>query len=106
MKRSPCVLSTSYWPAAAIKFEPIRMEQVSSLPECPPWPEAPPAEEGSDTITALPAAPGVATRSRSKPLWREWAETLLATLLIFLFVESFIVQGFKVYGSCMEPNLY
>ena len=39
-------------------------------------------------------------------MWREWAETLLATLLIFLFVESFIVQGFKVYGSCMEPNLY
>ena len=24
----------------------------------------------------------------------------------FLFVESFVVQGFKVYGSCMEPNLY
>jgi len=41
-----------------------------------------------------------------KPLWREWVETLLTTLLIFLFVESFIVQGFKVYGSCMEPNLY
>jgi signal peptidase I len=82
------------------------MEQVSSLPECPPWPEAPPAEEGADAITTLPAAPGVATRRGAKPLWREWAETLLATLLIFLFVESFIVQGFKVYGSCMEPNLY
>src|SRR5690242_125586 len=82
------------------------MEQVSSLPECPPWPEAPSEEEGADAITALPAAPGVATRSRAKPLWREWAETLLATLLIFLFVESFVVQGFKVYGSCMEPNLF
>src|SRR5207245_3950970 len=47
-----------------------------------------------------------AARVHAKPLWREWVETLLATLLIFLFVESFVVQGFKVYGSCMEPNLY
>jgi signal peptidase I len=37
-----------------------------------------------------------------------WADTLKAagiTLLIFLFVVTFVVQGFKVYGSCMEPNL-
>jgi signal peptidase I len=41
-----------------------------------------------------------------KPIWREWVETLLTTLLIFFLVESFVVQGFKVYGSCMEPNLF
>ena len=82
------------------------MEQVSPLHECPARPETPPAEGGADSITALPAAPGALARPHAKPLWREWVETLLTTLLIFLFVESFIVQGFKVYGSCMEPNLY
>jgi signal peptidase I len=82
------------------------MEQVTPLPEYPARPELPTAEAAAEGVIALPAPPGVAARSRPKPLWREWAETLLATLLIFLFVESFIVQGFKVYGSCMEPNLY
>jgi signal peptidase I len=82
------------------------MEQVSPLPEYPARPEAPAATEAASEALPFPVAPGVAVRARSKPLWREWAETLLATLLIFLFVESFIVQGFKVYGSCMEPNLY
>jgi signal peptidase I len=42
----------------------------------------------------------------AKPIWREWVETLLTTLLIFFLVESFVIQGFKVYGSCMEPNLF
>jgi signal peptidase I len=42
----------------------------------------------------------------AKPVWREWVETLLTTFLIFFLVESFVVQGFKVYGSCMEPNLF
>lgn len=27
------------------------------------------------------------------------------TFLVFLFLVTFVVQGFKVYGSCMEPNL-
>lgn len=27
------------------------------------------------------------------------------TLLVFVFLVTFVVQGFKVYGSCMEPNL-
>jgi signal peptidase I len=82
------------------------MEQVSPLPEYPARPEAPAATEAASEALPFPVTSGAAVRARSKPLWREWAETLLATLLIFLFVESFIVQGFKVYGSCMEPNLY
>lgn len=60
-----------------------------------------PPEEGASTA----AAPAL-TRAHRKSMWREWAETLLTTFLIFLFVESFVVQGFKVYGSCMEPNLF
>jgi signal peptidase I len=53
-----------------------------------------------------PDPPVEAARPAAKPIWREWMETLVTTLLIFLLVETFIVQGFKVYGSCMEPNLY
>jgi signal peptidase I len=82
------------------------MEQVSPLPELPARPEAPPGEASADSHTHFPARPGLRTLTSARPLWREWVETLLATLLIFLFVESFVVQGFKVYGSCMEPNLY
>jgi signal peptidase I len=53
-----------------------------------------------------PDPPAEAARPAAKPIWREWMETLITTLLIFLLVETFVVQGFKVYGSCMEPNLY
>jgi signal peptidase I len=79
------------------------MEQATPLTEFPARPDAP-----ASTTEAAPAAPETATLARAsgKPMWREWVETLLTTLLIFLFVESFVVQGFKVYGSCMEPNLY
>jgi signal peptidase I len=53
-----------------------------------------------------PEPPAEVARPAAKPVWREWIETLITTLLIFLLVETFVVQGFKVYGSCMEPNLY
>jgi len=48
------------------------------------------------------------TSSRSMPgrLLREWFETLVLTLVLFLFIETFVIQGFKVYGQCMEPNLH
>lgn len=82
------------------------MEQASPLPELPARPEASRAETTAEPSVLLPVRPAAQVGTRVKPLWREWVETLLATLLIFLFVESFVVQGFKVYGSCMEPNLY
>jgi signal peptidase I len=34
------------------------------------------------------------------------AETVVMTLAVFLFLVTFVVQGYKVYGSCMEPNLH
>lgn len=37
---------------------------------------------------------------------RESIETVILTALVFFFLVTFVVQGFKVYGSCMEPNLY
>jgi signal peptidase I len=50
---------------------------------------------------------------QDEPTERSWQSLLLAdlikaglmTALLFLFVITFVVQGFKVYGSCMEPNL-
>src|SRR5688572_20718872 len=82
------------------------MEQVSHLTEFPAQPELPTPDSLPDPTLEGSEATAAPVRARPKPLWREWVETLLTTLLIFLFVESFVVQGFKVYGSCMEPNLY
>jgi signal peptidase I len=39
-------------------------------------------------------------------LFREIAETVILTVVVFLALVTFVVQGYKVYGSCMEPNLY
>jgi signal peptidase I len=82
------------------------MEQASPLTEFPAQPELPVPDSQSAPVLERPEATSARAIARAKPLWREWVETLLTTLLIFLFVESFVVQGFKVYGSCMEPNLY
>lgn len=37
---------------------------------------------------------------------RELVETTLMTVVVFVFLITFVVQGFKVYGTCMEPNLF
>ncbi len=42
---------------------------------------------------------------RRRSAWREWAQTFVVSWGIFLCVETFLMQGFRVYGSCMEPNL-
>lgn len=42
---------------------------------------------------------------RYKRLLREVAQTLAMTIAIFLVLVIFVVQGYKVYGNCMEPNL-
>ena len=39
-------------------------------------------------------------------LLRESAETFILTITVFLVLVTFIVQGYKVYGNCMEPNLF
>lgn len=45
-------------------------------------------------------------RKKISPILRQIADTVVLTLLIFLFLVTFVVQGYRVYGSCMEPNLY
>ena len=60
--------------------------------------------------TTLPISEGVlrerpaglrAGRRRFPSVW----DTALRSLLLFVIVQTFIIQGYKVYGSCMEPNL-
>ena len=43
---------------------------------------------------------------KHSPTWRDWLHTLVVAGGLFLFTETFLLQGFSVYGSCMEPNLY
>lgn len=38
-------------------------------------------------------------------LLRAWLRTVVTTVVLFLIVINFLVQGFCVFGSCMEPNL-
>jgi signal peptidase I len=76
------------------------MSEASTLP-------APGIAAHDIPLDAPPSDPPRAqARVFRRPLWREWVETLATTFVIFLVVETFVVQGFKVYGSCMEPNLY
>lgn len=44
-------------------------------------------------------------RKALPPLLRQAAETLALTAVLFLILVTFVVQGYKVYGNCMEPNL-
>lgn len=45
-------------------------------------------------------------KKKHRRILRELIETTLMTIVVFVFLITFVIQGFKVYGSCMEPNLY
>ncbi|MDO8682230.1 MAG: signal peptidase I [Armatimonadota bacterium] len=53
--------------------------------------------------------PKISARTPSRKglaqMLRESAQTIALAILVFLFTISFIAQGYRVYGSCMEPNL-
>lgn len=61
-------------------------------------------EQSTPAVPVIAAAASPARHGRG--VWREWLQTALVTLVIFIFMEAFVVQGYKVYGNCMEPNLY
>ena len=44
-------------------------------------------------------------RSRSKSALREFAETILFTLLVYLVVRTFLFENYRVVGSSMESTL-
>lgn len=37
---------------------------------------------------------------------RTWLQAAVVTVVLFFFLVMFVVQGFAVSGSCMEPNLW
>lgn len=45
-------------------------------------------------------------RPRPRPWLFQWRETMFRSVLLFAVAQMWIVQGYKVYGSCMEPNLF
>lgn len=44
-------------------------------------------------------------KKTASPLVKQTAETLIMTSVLFLLLVNFVVQGYEVYGNCMEPNL-
>ena len=49
--------------------------------------------------------PAAAPRKRSRWMRQCW-DTGFRAMFLFLIAQTWIVQGYKVYGSCMEPNLH
>lgn len=40
-----------------------------------------------------------------KHIIKEALETMILTAAIFLFLITFVIQGYRICGGCMEPNL-
>ena len=39
-------------------------------------------------------------------LVREWSKDFFKALIFFLFLQTFLIQGFVIEGACMEPQLH
>jgi signal peptidase I len=50
---------------------------------------------------AVPRAQPKRFQLRLNPLW----DAVAKALLVFVIAQTWVVQGYRVYGSCMEPNL-
>ena len=65
----------------------------------------------SDVTLSPPAGllddPLPARSARRRPRWlRQSLEVTFRGALIFLLAQAWLVQGYRVYGCCMEPNLH
>ena len=58
----------------------------------------------SKTQAASPPL-GAETAVRTKGLVREYAEVIVAAIVLALFLRSFVVQAFKIPSGSMEPTL-
>jgi signal peptidase I len=57
-------------------------------------------------VDALGPKPVAAERAaRRRWPWRPVWDTGFRALLLFFIVQTWVLQGYKVFGSCMEPNL-
>lgn len=63
----------------------------------------------SEGILPEPSVP--AGRASARPAaaegrwWLPYWQTATRAVLVFLALQLWVVQGYRVYGSCMEPNL-
>jgi signal peptidase I len=51
------------------------------------------------------ARPAPSRRRGAVLFFQQLAGAGVKALLLFAIVQSWVIQGYKVYGSCMEPNL-
>lgn len=68
------------------------------------------AQEGeperlSAALRALDALWEAHLARRARPLWREYAESMLAAVLIALFLRGFVVEAFRIPSGSMVPTL-
>jgi len=68
------------------------MEEATSLPS---------GERQAASVADL-QLPAPRRQARRRPIW----DTAFWSVLFFLVAQTWVVQGYKVYGSCMEPNLF
>lgn len=69
--------------------------------------DAPVVPEAQETVAVAPAAPSgtPAGEQGHRASLREYAESLLVTVLLALFGTTFVVQAFKIPSPSMEPTL-
>lgn len=97
----------------ATPFDPAPLDAAQSVaadslvveppPFVSPSPDLPAEEPAS--LADAEAAPTAATAKERHSNFREYAESLLVTILLALFGTTFVVQAFKIPSQSMEPTL-
>ncbi len=59
----------------------------------------------SEPAVIVREQPALSVAHRRRTLWREYAESLLVTILLVLFGTSFVVQAYKIPSRSMEQTL-
>jgi len=65
-------------------------------------------EQAPEFVPVSAASPGWPRSPRRRGFrWLGlWSGTAFRAVLLFVVAQTFIVQGYRVYGSCIEPNLF
>ncbi|WP_242339076.1 MULTISPECIES: signal peptidase I [Anaeromyxobacter] len=59
----------------------------------------------SAALRALDALWEVHLARRARPLWREYAESMLVAVVVALFLRGFVVEAFRIPSGSMVPTL-
>jgi len=66
---------------------------------------ATPVDLAGNLVATVPAAAAPEKEKRESTTFREYAESLLVTVVLALFGTTFVVQAFKIPSQSMEPTL-